>query len=719
MKSNEQLKKDIVQLVREEKGKPIPINIICNKLKNLYRNKYEIISEIDNLLKEEALKQLFNKKIVMGYENGPLLKDTAFEGVVSINAKGDGFVKKIDDESVEVYINKKNVNFALNGDKVLCCLMDKQQRNNSSLKDGVILKIIERNKDFFVGIYNTNKFGYQVTIDDEKNKLKVVLDDTDGLVDGHKILIKSKKIENGIIYGTVSRILGHANSVGVDILSIVCDAGLEPEFSDQVNNESKKFNKIIDQNERLKRVDLTNLDIVTIDPRTSKDLDDAIYVKKITSNLYKLYVCIADVAHYVKPNSLIDTTAFNRGTSVYLVNQVIPMLPHILSNDICSLNPHEERLSMVCEMDIDNLGNFQFINVYNAIINSKKRFAYEDVNDFFDKKDSLNTTPESIKKMLLEAKELFSILKNKREQLGYINFDIKEPKIILDENEKIIDIQIKKSGLAQNMIESFMVSANEAVTLFYAKQTHKPEQFIYRVHDKPNDKKIEVFQVEAKKMFFKIDNEIKDLKPNTISKWLKNNQNNPNMELINLILLRTMAKASYCTENIGHFGLALQNYTHFTSPIRRYSDLIIHRLFKMFVLNKNEYSEKEKSELINNLNEICKQTTKTEIVATDTEREVNSMKFAEFMEQKIGHVYNGFISYITSFGIFIQLDNTIEGLARIENIKGDFFEFDKENSTYIGKRTNKILTLGTKVKIKVIGSNKKTKKIDFEIISFN
>lgn len=717
-KFDQKLVDAIIDVVKKENGKPIPSGIIVKKLEKKFNHKGSIFKCIDKLVEENTLKKLFTGKIVMGYENGKILHETAFEGIISINAKGDGFVKRENAELSEVYVNRKNINNALNGDKVVACYMDKKNDNpNNTLKDGVVLKVIERNKDFYMGTFVKKNNQYGVIFDDERIKYQVVLDDISGLVDGHKILMKIKNITDNIAYGSVSKVVGHKNSVGTDILSIVYDAGLEPEFSDEVINASKEFSNVIPESEYKKRKDLRDLDIITIDPATSKDLDDAIYVKKLNDNLFKLYVCIADVSHYVKPNSIVDNDAFIRGTSVYLVNQVIPMLPHNLSNDICSLNPNEDRLSMVCEMDIDTNGNFKFIDVYEGIINSKRRFAYEEVNEYFNKTSNLDNDKESIKLMLNQSHQLFEILKAKREKLGYINFEIPEPKIILDENEKIIDIQQKKSGTAQNMIECFMVAANEAVTIKY-NQLKINSDFVYRVHDKPDEKKIAVFEIEAKKLNFKFDSEIKDIKPNTIAKWLKNNTDNPNKELINIILLRTMAKAKYSIENTHHFGLALENYTHFTSPIRRYSDLIVHRLFKMFVLNKNEYSDNIRFETNSRLKQICEQATKTEIIATNTERDVNSMKFAEYMETKIGQSFDGFVSYITSFGIFVQLENTIEGLARPENIVGDFYEYKEDLSVYVGRKTRKTLTLGTKVTIKVIGANKNNKKIDFEISSF-
>lgn len=708
----------IIDVVKNEKGIPIPVGIIYKKIQKKFKDKHLVFKCVEHLVENNTLKQLHTKKIVMGYENGPILTETAFEGIIFINAKGDGFVRRSENDQNEVYVNKKNINNAFHGDKVLACYMDKKNDNpNHTCKDGVVLKVIEKTKEFYTGVFIKRNNQYGFIFDDNKHNYKVVLDNIDGLVDGHKILIKIKNVKDSIVYASVSKIIGHKNSVGVDILSIVYDAGLEPEFSDEVIEASKQFKLDITEEEFKKRKDLTHLDIVTIDPETSKDLDDAIYVTKKNEKEYKLYVCIADVAHYVTYNSIVDNDAYKRGTSVYLVNQVIPMLPHNLSNEICSLNPNENRLSMVCEMDIDEFGNFTNIDVYNAVINSKRRFSYDQVNDYFKNITDFSNEKPSIKSMLDTAYQLFVILRNKREKLGYINFEIPEPKIILDDNERIIDIQQKQSGKAQNLIEAFMVAANEAVTLKF-KQLKLNSDFIYRIHNKPEEKKIAMFEIEAKKLNFKFDANIKNWQPNTIASWLKNNLDNPNKELINMILLRTMAKARYSVVNEHHFGLAVENYTHFTSPIRRYSDLIVHRLFKMFVLNKDEYTDEIRNATNAKLKDICDQTTKTEIIATNTEREVNSMKFAEYMETKIGEIFSGFVSYITSFGCFVQLDNTIEGLARPENILGDYYEYIENNTIYCGRKTRKILTLGTKVKVRIIGSSKITKKIDFEILEF-
>lgn len=709
----ENLHNKILEIIRNEKGRPILPGIVYKKIEPFFQNKRDVYRAIDLLISEGTLKYLPNNKLVLEYENAEVDHSTEFEGYIFLNAKNDGFVKRLNSENVEVYINKKNVNSALNGDKVVCALMKKDDPLKK-LKDGIIVKIIERNKDFFTATFFVENNSYRVVVDDQKMNLPIILDDISGLVDGHKILIKLSRFDNGQAYGSVSRIIGHKNSVGTDVLSIVYDNGLEPEFSDEVLNASKSFNLNINEIERSKRKDLTNLDIITIDPKESKDLDDAIYVEKHGDN-YKLYVCIADVSYYVTSNSIVDKEAFKRGTSIYLVNQVIPMLPHNLSNDICSLNPDVERLAMTCEILIDKKGDFIDIKVYDSIIKSKRRFSYDEVNHFFSDNESLKNDSKEIKDMLLVSFELYKILRYAKNQRGYINFSVSEPKIVLDENEKIIDILKKQTGDAQMLIENFMVAANEAVTINF-NQHHK--KFVYRIHNKPDEKKINSFKIEAKKLNFKIDDSVKDMQPNTISKWLENNKDNSNKELINLILLRAMAKAQYSTLNIGHFGLSSQQYTHFTSPIRRYPDLVVHRLYRMFLIDRERYSNNERSEIMNSLKEICEHSSKSEIIATDIERDVNSMKFAEFMEDKIGNEYDGFVVYVTNFGVFVQLKNTIEGLVKLENIRNSYFEYDANEQQYVEKNTKKILTLGTQVRVKVIGASKSTSKISFEIIQF-
>ncbi|MGL4647274.1 MAG: ribonuclease R [Mycoplasmoidaceae bacterium] len=707
------LDKTILTILEDQKEKPIPRKILIDKV--LLTNKEIIVKNIFHsfryLEKIKKIKILPNGKVVLSFNIGNEIPDTKAEGTISINSYGDGFIKPTNDPQNEVYINIDYTNGALNEDLVEFVKTDGPSKKNLAI--GKVLKVIKRAKDIFVGEFKKTATGYEVILNDFKINKKIIIENLSGIVDGHKLLMKAIEYHPDSINVEVIKIIGHKNDVGIDILSIVYDYNIEPEFPQAVIDAANLCDKTVTLDERQKRKDLTNLPFITIDPETSKDLDDAICVKKENEN-YRLWVSIADVSHFITMNSVLDQEAFNRGTSIYLVNKVIPMIPHLLSNDICSLNPNEERLTLTCEMLINPNGEFKSIDVYPSVFINKRRFAYNEVNQYYAKENLLVDDTDEIRDVLDISYELFKILRRNFKKRGYIDFEINEPKIVLDENEKPIDIVMYERGDAQMMIENFMVAANEAVTINFQKN-HLP--FIYRVHDKPNETKLKNFAIEAKKLNFKIDNNINDIKPNTIAKWIDDNRETSSSQLINKLLLRVMAKAEYSTNNIAHFGLASKFYTHFTSPIRRYPDLIVHRLYRMFTFEKHLYSNEQRSFLLSKLNEICQQSSKKEEIAVAIEREVNALKFAEYMEKHVGDIFEGIISHITGFGIFIELKNSVEGLCKISNIKiNDFFNYIVENNTFVGNKTKIVLSFGTLVKVRVVSVNLLTKKIDLELI---
>ncbi len=718
--NNTAIKEKLFELVKLENNRPIPPIILVNKFKDKYsfNNKSVIYNMIDELVKEKKLKQLDSNKIVLGYINGEVYKDIEYTGIISINSKFDGYIKEIDEITNQVkkewYVHSSNINGALNNDIVIFNPMNKYSNNN--IQNAVVKEVKERNKNEFVCTFIKKNNDYEVKVDNSKNYFKIILDNTKNLVNGNKILVKiDKYLDNETAKGHVKTIIGHVNDIDSDILSIVYENGINPIFDESIENE---INNIDLNKEREKvRVDIRDRNYITIDPASSKDLDDSIYVKKNNDNEYFLSVSIADVSSFIEQNSLLDKEAYNRCTSIYLADRVIPMLPHIISNDWCSLNPNEEKKTLTVDMNIDNQGNISNIKVFPSIIISKKRFSYDEVNDYFKNNIKMGDVSDEIYKQLDESYELHKIIRNKNIKNGYIDLAIKEPIIILDEQNKVKEIKIKKSEIAQKMVEDFMVSANQAVTI---KADELKIPFLYRTHDRPSIEKLKKLEVEAKKINFIIDNkEFNDLKSSTISKWINNNKNEDIKELINKLILRSMEKATYQVNNIGHFGLALKQYTHFTSPIRRYSDLIVHRLFWMYLFAPNTYSKEQKSYIKNNLIDICKKCTELEIRAIKTEREVNSMKFAEYMEQNINKIFDGIISTITSFGIFVEItSNTIEGLVRLKNLGGDFYRYIEENNTIVGSKTNKIFSFGQPVKIRVIGVDKLNKQIDFEIVGF-
>jgi ribonuclease R len=472
-KNAQSIKQAVIDIVLNENNRPIPPGIIVAKMTKQsqeFIDKRDIYQAIDELVKTGELKQLQKtKSIVAGYTSAPVDMNLLQEGTISINSNGSGFITLDNEKKAKFFVFKTNLNGALNGDRVQFALMQKPPK--ADLKDAVITKVVSHQKDFYVGVFKldntTNQ--YSVKVDDEKFYLTVKLDSIEGLVDGQKLLIKIKEYTSAEAFGTVSRVIGHVGDVGVDILSVVYDNGVEPDFSDAVLDYARKIKLEINDYQRTIRTDLTKLPIVTIDPATSKDFDDAIYVKKINEHKYLLSVSIADVSHYVRFKSILDEEAVKRGCSIYLVDRVIPMLPHNLSDDICSLNPNVERLTLTCDMVIRNDGHFEDIKVYPSIIRSHRRFAYDEVNDYFSKKSSLEKDDVDVKEMLDEALQLHNVLDKYKKQRGYIEFEIPEPIIIVDDKGVPTEIKTRQSGTAQKMIEDFMVAANEAVTIYAEK----------------------------------------------------------------------------------------------------------------------------------------------------------------------------------------------------------------------------------------------------------
>ncbi|MGL4948516.1 MAG: ribonuclease R [Mycoplasma sp.] len=703
----------IFEIIKAEKGRPIPAGILMEKVKKQIdcNDRKAIYNEIDELVKSSSLKKSPNGNILEGYISGPILNEF-LQGTISINSNLDGYVKVVidQDNTKELFVNRINLKGALSGDTVKCQLTDKFSKNMA--QHAIVTEVIERNNRFIIGTYQQVGTNYHVDLDDKRNYLEVVLQDTTNLVNGHKILIETAKIENDKIYGAVSRILGHIDDIGMDIVSIVAGHGIEPEFPTEVDAIASAKTIDINDNKQVRR-DITDRQIITIDPATSKDLDDAIFVKKLDNGNYFLSVSIADVSHYVKEQPLYDE-ALNRATSVYLVDRVIPMLPHFLSNNICSLNPDEHRLCLTCDIEITPTGEYKNIDVFPSVIKSHKRFSYDEVNEFYGKK--INGWTESLNSMLEESLELHKLLRKNKYKKGYIDFDIKEPNIIVDEKCWPIDIQIRDRGIAQRMIEDFMIAANEAVTI-KADELHMP--FIYRTHDLPKPERLKIFAIEAKKFgVFVKQEEIENITPSILTKWLEQNKENPNINLISKLLLRCMSKATYTTKNIGHFGLGSENYTHFTSPIRRFPDLIVHRLYWMYIFTPEAFTDKQRIEFKKELDSLCEHCTAKEINAVETERDVNQLKFCQYLSDNIGKTFEGTISTIKSFGMFIELPNTIEGLVRVNNIGKDFWMFDQEENTIYGRRTNKKFSYGDKIQIRVSSVEIATRQINFEIVGY-
>lgn len=701
----------ILEIVNEEK-RPIPIGIILRKIllkiKNVDRK--EFFKNIDNLLNSAQLVKLKNNKIVPGYPKAEIDKSKFFIGTIFLNLKLTGFITEKFKSESEYFVHHTNLNGALNGDTVEFALL-KIKKSDQRLKDAIVTKIIKRKKKFFVGCFHKKQNDYLIECDDQKMYFPIKLTNTWDLIDQTKYLFEITSFEKDYCLAKVKKNIGHILETGTDILSILYDNGIKIDFPSELLDECEKITLDCEYSQQQYRKDLTNLDIITIDPKASKDFDDAFYVKKINDDLFKLYVCIADVSYYVKRKNNLDKTARQRGNSIYLVDRVIPMLPFKLSDDICSLNPNVKRLTLTCEIDINKLGGFKKIDVYPSIIKSHQRYNYDEINLFFDNNDLI--TNEKMKKLLNDAYELHEILDLKKQKRGYINFNISETKIVVNEKCEPIEIQLKQLGDAQKMVEDFMLAANEAVTIFA--HTHKLP-FIYRIHDLPEQKKINTFNIELQKLGIEKIDLNGDIEPSKIARWLKKNENNENIDLINILLLRLMAKAKYSTKNTGHFGLALKNYTHFTSPIRRYADLIVHRIFWMFLFAKNEYSDSQRNELRNELQKICEMVNECETIAVQTERDVNNFKLAQYMTKFIGYEFSAKVLSVSPYGLFLKLSNSIEGFIKINNLKDDFYIYDQDNYQLVGKNKKQIFTLGTKIYVKCIIANPIQRKIEFDFI---
>lgn len=664
---------------------------------------YQELSEnIENLVQEFIVfKSKKDKYLLMA--NCPGLKI----GRIAINKKGFGFL--ILDKADDIYISADNLNNAIHNDIVLVEIL------KGGLKpEGRVLKIVKRDLENIVGEVYIHNDKMMLKPDDDKLNLTIFLskETTKNCVEGHKVLAHlSKKVGSRSYIADCLKILGHKDDAGIDILSIAYKYNIIDDFSEETIKELDNIPDSVDSKELVNRTDLTNEMIFTIDGADTKDIDDAISLS-YHDNIYTLGVHIADVSHYVKENTALGDDAYNRGTSAYLADTVIPMIPHKLSNGICSLNENVIRLSMSCVMDIDIKGDVIKYDIFPSYIKSNKKMTYDCVNQILEGK----TIPEGYEpfvETLLKMNELAKILRKKKRKNGYIEFDVPEAKIIQDELGRAIDIKKREQKEGECLIEDFMIAANETVATHIA---NMELPFIYRVHDIPNSEKIEDFMNLVKALGYKITTNIKEITPKTMQCLHNELSDKPEFPILSSLLLRSMKKAEYSKTNIGHFGLASKSYTHFTSPIRRYPDLVVHRLLKTYLIDK-DFSMGTINYLDNALVTIAEHSSEREVASINAERDVNDMKMAEYMESHIGEEHIGTISSVTSFGFFVQLENLVEGLVHINSLKGDYYNHVPEILSLIGKSTKKTYRVGDKVKIKVVNASKENALIDFEIVS--
>ena len=673
------------------------------------------ISKIDKENLKLLLEQLKNENIV--YESkkhrfGLLKQFNLYIGTIDVKEKGYGFIACPSFEK-EFFVPKLNINGAMDKDKVMFKITN---TNTDESDEAVVVKIIERNLKFVIG--EIKSYYYRKVFEplDKKYNLYFEVTDFNLSVEGDIVKLQVEDfISEDHITGKVTQILGNKNDVGIDIKAVAETYDFTQEFEQETLTNLEEVVKEYETTgflEEISKREQINKTIITIDGEDAKDLDDAVSIEKLPNGSYLLGVYIADVSYFVKEDSKLDEEALYRGTSVYLVDRVIPMLPHKLSNDLCSLNEKTPKLVMACIMEINSQGEVENYEIKEAVIETTHRMSYTNVNKILDGDKQIQERYFDIVNEVFLMNKLSHILSNKRNNDGALNFEIPEARILVDEKGNPTDIQLRERFDAEKLIEQFMLTANETVASCI-NQLDLP--FIYRVHDEPKQEKFKSFKRILKNTSYNIN--IRNNQKVT-PKLLQGIMNEVNDYAINTMLLRMMAKAKYDVYNIGHYGLASTCYTHFTSPIRRYPDLLVHRLLKKYLI-KGEVSVEEQNKTHQMIALRAEQSSKRERDAIECEYEVNDMKMAQYMENHIGEEFIGTISSVTNFGIFITLDNTIEGLVRMTDMKDDYYDYDSNQMCLIGRHTKQTYRLGDKVKVKCVNASKQKKEIDFIIPSKN
>lgn len=672
---------------------------LCENMGNL---RVEEIGEVQKILNEMVQNgeiYFTNKGKYILFENCQDIKI----GEIDVNPKGFGFLLLPGDD---VHIEKNMLNGAIDGDTVIVEITERKPK-----LEGRVLRIFKRNLNNLVGEIKYIHGKPFMNLED-KRALIIELDkkSTQDCVEGTIVQAEIiKEVRKNYYLARVSSIIGHKDDAGVDILTVAYKHEIYPDFSKSTLKEIEYIPTEVNQKELEGRTDLTEKIIFTIDGADTKDIDDAINLERIGSN-YLLGVHIADVSYYVTEGSALNEDAMNRGTSSYLADTVIPMIPHKLSNGICSLNEGAIRLTESCVMEIDPKGTVVNFDIFPSYIKSKKKMTYDNVNQILLE----NVVPEGYKEfadILKDMNNLAHILRHRKENEGYIDFNLDEAKIICDEFGRACEIKRRVQKDAEKMIEQFMIIANETVASCIG---NMELPFIYRVHDIPSEEKIEDFMKFVSVLGYKVNAKIKNITPKAMQTILEQLKDKKEATALSTLLLRSMKKAKYQRENIGHFGLASKCYTHFTSPIRRYPDLLVHRLLRKYLFN-HEIDEKTE-ELESKIDYIANLSSERELKAIEAEREVDDMKMAEYMEGHIGEEFEGTISGLTNFGIFVELENLIEGLVHISTIGGDYYHYNSDIMAIIGESSKKMFRLGDKLKVKVVRANKQEKQIDFEIV---
>ncbi len=701
------LREQIITFMKEKAFRPLSVQELGDKL-GIHEKEHPVLLRV--------LKDMEREGDVVRTRKGRYgipEKMDLMVGKLQCHRKGFGFVIPREEIFEDLYIPAENINGAMNNDKVIAKIISKKGEGRRN--EGEIVRILERNNTRIVGTFEKDKYFGFVVPDDTRifQDIYIPRDETMGALEGHKVVVEitrwPEKRRNP--EGRVIEILGHRNDAGVDVLSIIRDHNIPEEFPLKVLEEVKGMPAVVRDTDIRGRTDLRHLHIVTIDGEDAKDLDDAVSIEKLSNGNFRLGVHIADVGHYVKEGSALDKEAYKRGTSVYFADRVIPMLPPKLSNGICSLNPRVDRLTLSVFMEIDSRGKVVNHEIFESVINTCERMTYTDVSDILEKEDKtlLRRYDYLIEKFRL-MEELCHILNRKRLKRGSIDFDFEETKVILDSEGKPVDIVKVDRRIADRIIEEFMLVCNETVAehMYWL-----GSPFIFRIHEEPETEKMEGFNEFIYSFGYSIKG-IKEVHPKALQRLLEKVKGRKEEKIVNTLLLRAMKQARYSHNNAGHYGLAAEYYCHFTSPIRRYPDLVIHRIIKDMLKG---YLGPERTESLSVFVEkAAVQSSERERAAEEAERAVEDLKKVEYMARRLGEEFEGIVSGVIAFGIFVELDNGIEGMVRVSSMLDDFYHFDEKRYMLIGERTRKTYRIGDVVRVQVAKADLENRTLDLVLL---
>lgn len=704
------IKDKIIEILGENNRPPMYIEQLMEVLGISPGEKRVLQSILDEMVKDGQIIQTKKKKYALPEKLGYII------GRIQGNPRGFGFLIPDDPAEEDVYISAENMNGAMHNDRVIVRLLPSVYGYPS--REGEVYKVLERANKTIVGTFEGNGKGRHgfVVPDDPKIGMDIFVPSIEGVdvKTGYKVVVEIYKWpeQRRNPVGRIIEVLGHKDDAGVDVLSIIRQYKLPEKFPAEVEAAAAEVSQTVREEDMVGRKDFRHLRTFTIDGADARDFDDAVSLEIMDNGHFLLGVHIADVSHYVKEGSPIDKEALLRGTSVYLVDRVIPMLPPELSNGICSLNPNEDRLAISVMMEIDEEGKVVDYQIYESVIRSKMRMIYEEVNRVLEDNDQeLLPKYAEFLEDLRNMQRLSEILHRRRMRRGSIDFDLNEAKITLNEEGKVVDVRLYTRGVSERMIEEFMLICNETIAqhVFW-----RNIPFMYRIHEDPDIEKMLEFNEFIHNFGYHLKGIGGRIHPKTLQQLLEKIRGTREEAIINTVMLRSLQKARYSPDNTGHFGLAAEHYCHFTSPIRRYPDLVDHRIIKDLLHNRLDSARIAKLESM--LPDMAEHCSEREIIADEVEREVDDLKKAEFMLDKIGMEFDGIISGVTSYGIYVELGNTVEGLVHISTMDDDYYVYDEKHYCLIGQRTNKIYRLGDAVRVRVVGVDLASRNIDFVLV---